>query len=75
MMHPAAELRLISDKVGSGLFARQPIPRGTITWVSDPLDQRFTRDQVTRLHPMCREAVERYSYIEPSGVYVLCWDH
>jgi hypothetical protein len=75
MMHPATELRFISEEVGFGVFARQPIPRGTITWTADELDQRFTRDQVGRLHPLCQEAVYRYSYIDPEGVFVLCWDH
>ena len=75
MMHPATELRFISEEVGFGVFARQAIPCGTITWTGDELDQRFTRDEVARLHPMCRQAVERFSYIDPAGVFVLCWDH
>jgi len=75
MMHPAAELRFISDEIGYGLFARRAIPLGTITWAADELDRRFSRDQVEQLHPMCREAVERFAYIDPAGAFVLCWDH
>ena len=75
MMHPATELRFISEEVGFGVFARQPIPRGTITWAADQLDQRFTLDQVSRLHPLCQQAVHRFSYIDPEGIFVLCWDH
>jgi hypothetical protein len=75
MMHPATELRFISKHIGYGVFALEPIPRGTITWTVDQLDQKFTRDQVERLHPLCQQAVHRYSYIDPAGMYVLCWDH
>ena len=75
MMHPSTELRFISDEVGFGVFARDPLPRGTITWTADELDQHFTRDQIERLHPICRQAVERFAYIDPAGIFVLCWDH
>ncbi|HEX4137823.1 MAG TPA: hypothetical protein VHY84_24650 [Bryobacteraceae bacterium] len=42
MMHPDAELRFIRDNMGYGLFARKRIPRGTITWTRDELDQQFS---------------------------------
>jgi hypothetical protein len=75
MMHPATELQFISEEIGFGVFARELIPRGTITWAGDELDQHLTRERVARLHPVCREAVLRYSYVDPTGVYVLSWDH
>lgn len=75
MMHPDTEVRFISHAIGYGVFALRTIPRGTITWMPDPLDQKFTRDEVERLPPLCRQAVYRYKYIDPAGMYVLCWDH
>jgi hypothetical protein len=75
MMHPATELRFLSREIGHGVFALESIPTGTITWTADPLDQRLTLKQVGELPPQCAEAVRRYAYVDPGGVYVLCWDH
>jgi hypothetical protein len=75
MMHPDTEVRFISDAIGYGVFALRTIPRGTITWITDPLDQKFTREQVELLPSLCRQAVYHYAYIDPAGMYVLCWDH
>jgi hypothetical protein len=49
MMHPATELRFLSREIGYGVFAVERIPTGTITWTGDPLDQRFTPEQVGQL--------------------------
>jgi hypothetical protein len=75
MMHPDTEVRFISETLGYGVFALRTIPRGTITWITDPLDLKFTRDQLELLPPLCRQAVDHYGYIDPAGQYVLCWDH
>ena len=75
MMHPDTEVRFISDAVGYGVFALRAIPRGTITWITDPLDLKLTRDQVELLPPLCRRAAYHYTYVDPAGMYVLCWDH
>ena len=61
--------------MGYGVFATRRLPRGTISWVHDVLDQTFTPEEVERLAPLHRDAVDRYSYLEPTGAYVLCWDH
>jgi uncharacterized protein len=75
MMHPDAELRYIGETIGYGLFARRPIPRGTITWAMDELDQRFTESQIAKMDEICREQVDRYAYVDSRGIHVLCWDH
>jgi uncharacterized protein len=75
MMHPATELRFISEDVGCGVFAKGYIPRGTITWCLDDLDQHFTPEAVARMHPMSKAAVEKYRYVTSDGISVLCWDH
>ena len=75
MMHPDTELKFISADIGYGVFAKTFIPRGTITWVTDELDRRFTREEVERLHPMCREMVDKYAFVVSGGESVLCWDH
>ena len=75
MLHPDAELRYIDPQIGYGLFARKPIPRGTVTWVLDKVDQRLTREQVYDLEPILRRAVLKYGYIDRTGHSVVCWAH
>ena len=75
MIHPHTELRPADPRVGYGVFATRRIPRGTISWVHDALDQTFTPDEVARLVPLLRNAVEHFAYLELTGAYVLCWDH
>lgn len=74
MIHPNTELRFINEEIGYGVFATQFIPRGTITWALDKLDQVLPPEKVAALPPIYQENLERYSYIDPSGNYVLCWD-
>jgi hypothetical protein len=75
MVHPDTELRHINDKVGYGVVATHFIPRGTITWASDVLDQKFQPSFQRTLAPILRELVEKYSYVNAAGESVLCWDH
>lgn len=75
MLHPATELRWTSPAIGWGVFATALIPRGTITWVQDPLDQVFSPSRVGRLPAPLLDALDRYSYVNGLGERVLCWDH
>lgn len=75
MMHPHTELRYIDDSIGVGVFATQFIPKGTITWALDDLDQIFREDEVAALESMRKEVVLKYSYRNQEGLYILCWDH
>jgi uncharacterized protein len=62
-------------RIGYGVTATAPIPRGTITWVHDQLDRRFDASVASKMPPLLRAALERYCYRELDGSYVLCWDH
>jgi uncharacterized protein len=75
MIHPDTELRFISDKIGYGVVATKFIPKGTITWVLDKLDRIFTGDQVQQMDPLYQEVLDKYTYRNPQGNYVLCWDN
>jgi hypothetical protein len=75
MIHPNTELRWVNEAIGHGVFATQFIPRGTITWVRDDLDQTFTPEQVARLDAPCREMLDKYTFVDAQGKIVLCWDH
>jgi hypothetical protein len=75
MMHPHTELRYIDDSIGVGIFATKRIPKGTITWALDDLDQVFREDEVAALDPVRRSVVRKYAFRNQEGLYILCWDH
>ncbi len=75
MVHPDVELRLIDDRIGYGVVARKPIPRGTITWVRCELDRRFSPAEFASMDRHYRDVLSRYSFVDAQGDYVLCWDH
>ena len=74
MIHPHSELRYVNDRIGYGLFATRLVPRGTVTWVHDDLDQIVDPQHEHRLRPELAALLHKYSYLEPRG-RVLCWDH
>lgn len=74
MIHPDTELRFINDAIGYGVFATRLIPRGTITWVLDELDQKFEPAYIQSLEPSLRQRMLEYCYRDSQGLYILCWD-
>ena len=74
MIHPDTELRFINDRTGRGVVATREIPRGTIVWTRDPLDQDIPLSRFAKLPPQVRAQVEEYAYLDVGG-FVLCWDH
>jgi uncharacterized protein len=75
MIHPHTELQFISEKIGYGVVATKFIPKGTITWALDKLDRIFTPEQVRKLDPLYQKVLDTYTYRNPQGNYVLCWDN
>jgi hypothetical protein len=75
VIHPDTELRFVNAEIGNGVFATRFIPKGTITWVRDRLDQAFTPEAVDRLPPAYHDIVLKYSFIDAHCRFVLCWDH
>lgn len=75
MIHPHTELQFISDEIGFGVVATQLIPKGTITWVLDDLDQEFTPKQFSKMPPRMKQMLDFYTYRNNKGNFVLCWDH
>lgn len=74
MLISTALLRWVSNDKGYGLFAKEFIPKGTITFVNDhldvildPKDQRFQKEPY-------QTVLEKYAYNSPNGELVLCWD-
>ncbi|MBT1705914.1 SET domain-containing protein [Chryseosolibacter indicus] len=74
MLHPHTEVRFINDKIGYGVVATKLIPKGTITWALDKLDRIFTPADIEKMQPVYRQIIDKYTYRNPQGNYVLCWD-
>jgi hypothetical protein len=75
LIHPHSELRFVSPAIGYGLFATRAIPKGTITWVGDALDQVISEGQFSQLPELLRAITHKYSYLNGVGQRILCWDH
>jgi hypothetical protein len=75
MIHHDTELRFISPEVGFGVVATRLIPRGTITWVMDKLDQVLPAQYVASLGPLYAGTLAKYTFRDYQGNFVLCWDH
>jgi len=75
MLHPHTEVRFINEIVGRGVFATRFIPKGTVVWVNDALDRRFTEAEVQALPDECRRILETYCYRDSSGHWIFCWDN
>ncbi len=74
MLHPHTELRHVSKLIGYGVFATHLIPKGTITWVRDELDQTFAPGEVASFPPEYQDLLEKYTFVDRAGNAVLCWD-
>ncbi|WP_424492510.1 SET domain-containing protein [Salinimicrobium sp. GXAS 041] len=74
MMHPNTKIDFISDEIGYGVVAKKFIPKGTITWVQDELDQVFSPQQYEKMKPASREMMDKYSFRNNAGNFILCWD-
>jgi hypothetical protein len=75
MIHPDTELKYISPEIGDGVVATELIPKGTITWASDQLDQVFTPQQVKAMEVAYKDILYKYTYRDNKGDLILCWDH
>ena len=75
MVHPDSTLRYINDEIGFGVVATKRIPRGSITWVLDDLDQVFTPNEAARICDFLKPSLEKYSFMDSKGQSILCWDH
>jgi hypothetical protein len=74
MIHPHTELRYINRELGFGVFATHRIPKGTLTWVRDDLDQAVDPGRVVALPPAYRALLDKYTFRDTSGRHILCWD-
>ena len=73
-MHPHTEVRFISEQIGYGVVAVQDIPKGTITWVQDQLDNVYTPKDVEIMNDFSKEMIDKYTFRNGKGNFVMCWD-
>ncbi len=74
MLHPDTELRAVDERIGYGVFATRRIPRGTIIWTLDALDQVLAPPRVEALGERYAGVLERFTWINGRGERILCWD-
>jgi hypothetical protein len=74
MIHPDTALKFIGPEIGYGVVATKLIPKGTITWAFDMLDQVFTRQQVEIMDDIYKEILFKYTFRDNKGCLILCWD-
>jgi uncharacterized protein len=75
LLHPSTRLTYIDDTTGFGVIATELIPQGTIVWVLDELDQKFSPDRQIELTSLYGEILDKYTYYNNAGDRILCWDH
>ncbi len=75
MILPNSRVQWISDQKGYGLFATKNIPKGTITFVQDPLDIVVTPQMFSQYTDFMKSHVEKYSYESPEGEKIISWDN
>lgn len=73
-MHPDTEIRFINEEIGYGVVATKFIPEGTITWAQDDLDRVLKPREVEKMSRMSKEMVDKFSFRNKAGDFVLCWD-
>lgn len=74
MMHPHTRVQPISEEIGVGVVATRLIPAGTAVYQTDALDLRIAPSDPRLLDPALAEHIETYSYLDPDGTRVVCWD-
>jgi hypothetical protein len=74
VLHPAIDLKLVNPAIGYGVFATQDIPKGTITWAIDPLDQIIEQSKAKTIKDPVEAQLRRYSWVNGNGDRILCWD-
>jgi uncharacterized protein len=61
---------------GLGVFAAEPIAKGTVTWRYDPaIDRSYSPAEIAAMPDVLRAFMDRYAYLDDLlGVYILCGD-
>ncbi|MEZ4951081.1 MAG: SET domain-containing protein [Saprospiraceae bacterium] len=74
MFHPKARIQWINDVVGYGLVATEFIPKGTITYLKDPMELEISPERYKALPNELQAEVEKFSYMDELGNRIVSWD-
>lgn len=74
MIHPETAVRRVSARVGDGVVATRRLPRGTLTWVRDPLDAGWPLHEVLAWPEAYREVLYR-TCLRVGDEVIQPWDH
>lgn len=75
MVHPDTTLKFVNPIIGSGVFATEFIPKGTLTYVKDSLEIDLSPAQYVKHAKAMRDVIDKYSYIDENGHYLISWDN
>ena len=75
MIHPDTSLRFIDEVKGYGVVASRLIPKGTIVWCLDKLDQVIPPERAVEFGSEYKRILDTYAFRDKDGNYVLCWDN
>ncbi len=75
MVHPDTTLKFVNPIIGSGVFATEFIPKGTLTYVKDSLEIDLNPSQYAKHAKPLRDVIDKYSYIDEQGHYIISWDN
>ena len=75
MLHPDTTLKFVNYVIGSGIFANEFLPKGTLTYVKDSLEIELSPAQFSQQDLAIQAVVDKYSYIDEKGHYVVSWDN
>ena len=75
MLHPDTALKFVNPTIGSGIFANEFIPKGTLTYVKDSLEIDISHSQYLTHGKPVRDVIDKYSYIDENGHYIVSWDN
>lgn len=75
MVHPSLQLKWISEEKGYGLFAKELIPKGTVTYCQDPLDIVIKQKELPNYPEALKANILKFAFEPPSGDLVLSWDN
>jgi hypothetical protein len=69
------DLRYINPLIGSGVFASHFIPKGTIVFFPDPLDQIISSARFAAMPRIWQQLVDKYGYVNRDGNWIVGWDN
>jgi hypothetical protein len=75
MVHPDTTLKFVNPVMGSGVFATEFIPKGTLTYVKDSLEIDISPSHYSRHPKPMQGVIDKYSYIDEQGHYIISWDN